>query len=75
MVPATGCLAEGTPQLPEGITPAPTHAPPFIAYCLHRFGVLLAVNKAAQHAWPGLPQADAYKQEVVRQLATGMGAS
>lgn len=72
---AAGCLAEGTPQSPEEITPTPTHTPPFIAYCLHRFGVLLAVNDAAQRAWPYLPRADAYEQGLARQLATGRGES
>ena len=71
-IPAAGCLAEGTPQIPEGITPTPTHAPPFIVFCLHRFGVLLAVNDAAQRAW-GLPLVDAYEQGLARQWATGMG--
>jgi hypothetical protein len=73
-VPAAGCLAEGTPQSPAGMTPTPTHAPPFLATCLHRFGVLLTVNDAAQRAW-GLPRADAYEQGLARQLATGRGAS
>ena len=73
-VPAAGCLAEGIPQSLAGMTPTPTHAPPFLATCLHRFGVLLAVNDAAQRAW-GLPRADAYEQGLARQWATGRGAS
>lgn len=73
-VPVAGCLAEGTPHPKEGIIPTPTHAPPFIAYCLHRFGVLLAVNNAAQRSWPGLPRADTYEKGMIQQLATGMSA-
>ena len=74
-VPAAGCLAKGIPQSPEGISPTPTHTPPFIVYCLHRFGVLLTVNVMAQRAWPNLPRADAYYQGLLRQLATGGGSS
>jgi hypothetical protein len=39
-----------------------------VAYCLHRFGVLLAVNDAAHRLWPFLPVADAYERQVVQQL-------
>ncbi len=70
-VPAAGCVAEGTPQFFASMTPTPTHAAPFLALCLHRFGLLLAVNEVAQHAW-GLPRADGYEQALARQWAAGM---
>lgn len=41
----------------------------FVAYCLHRFGVLLAANDAAGRAWLYRPRADAYEQGLARQLA------
>ena len=71
---AAGCLAEGTIQPPAGITPTPTNTPPFVIYCLHRFGVLLAVNSTAQRAW-GLPLANPYEQTLAHQLATDIGSS
>jgi hypothetical protein len=69
LLPAPGCLAVGTPRQVEGITPTPTYSPPFVAYCLHRFGVLLAANNMAHHSWPYLPLADAYEQHMAKQLA------
>lgn len=64
-----GCLAVGTPRHDAGITPKPTHSPPFVAYCLHRFGVLLAANDVAHRSWPYLPLADANEQHLSQQLA------
>jgi hypothetical protein len=71
-LPAAGCLAVGTPQ-PEGglTTPTPPHAPQPVFYYLHRFGVLLAVNKLAQSAGLSLPYADAYEQHLARELIEG----
>ncbi len=74
-LPAAGCLAVGTPQLNAFTTPTPTHSPPLVAYCLHRFGVLLAANSAAHRFWPDLPVADAYEQGLSHQLATLIGGS
>ena len=48
------------------------NTPPGLAYCLLRFGVLLAVNDAAHHFWPNLPVADAYEQSLAQQLAQGI---
>jgi hypothetical protein len=70
MLPAPGCLAVGTPHQSAGITPTSTHFPPFVAYCLHRFGVLLAANGVAQRSWSYLPLADSYERLLAQQLAT-----
>lgn len=70
--PSAGCLAVGTPQPEDGLTtptPPPT-TPPVFSY-LHRFGVLLAVNKLAQSAGLLLPLADAYEQQLARRLIEG----
>ncbi len=74
-LPATGCLAVGTPQQSVGLTPTPTHSPPLVVYCLHRFGVLLAANDLAHRSWPYLPLADTYEQRLAQQLATLVGGS
>jgi len=66
---ATGCLAEAIPQPDTTATPG-TSLPKPIAYCLYRFGVLLAVDNAAHLSWPGLPVANAYEKSVAQQLAT-----
>ncbi len=39
------------------------------AACLHRFGVLLAVNNLAHRLWPFLPVANAYEKRLAEQLA------
>ena len=68
-LPATGCLAMGTPQPGDGLaTSSPTHAPPSVFYYLHRFGVLLTVNKVAQRSGLLLPFANAYEQQLARRL-------
>ncbi|HLG63606.1 MAG TPA: hypothetical protein VKY19_16820 [Ktedonosporobacter sp.] len=69
--PAAGCLAIGTPRIDALSTPTAS----FTIYCLHRFGVLLTANDAAQRAWPYLPHADAYEQGLARQLAATFGGS
>ncbi len=74
-LPATGCLAVGTPQQNAGITPTPTYSPPLVVYCLHRFGVLLAANDLAHRSWPYLPLADTYEQRLAQQLAALVGGS
>lgn len=63
---AAGCLAIGTPQ---SIITTPPQPPPPTAYLLHRFGILLAANEAAQMYWPFLPVADSYEQHLAQQLA------
>ena len=63
ITPASGCLVEFTLQSGNSVIE--------VAYCLHRFGVLLAVNDAAHRLWPFLPVADTYEQQLVKQLAAG----
>lgn len=65
--PATGCVAVATPNL-SGllITPPPSYH--VAAYCLQRFGVLLAANDVAHRLWPTMPVADAYEQQLARKL-------
>lgn len=67
-LPAAGCVAEGTPQPNGYTTPTPTHSPPLVTYCLHRFGVLVAANNEAHRQWPYLPLADTYEQQLAQQL-------
>src|SRR2546421_3734196 len=42
------------------------------AYCLYRFGVLLAANDLAHRWWPQLPLADAYERSMAQQLAASI---
>jgi hypothetical protein len=70
---ALGCLAIAIPQQNAGITPTPSSSAQPAAYCLQRFGVLLAANDLAHHLWPDLPLADAYEQTLAQQLATLAG--
>ncbi len=62
--PADGCLSMAT--LNEGQS---TFSAPPVAYCLHRFGVLLAANMLAHSYWPDLPLADAHEQQLAQTLA------
>lgn len=68
--PAAGCMLVITPGRVPGARPTSTAAKPPIAYCLHRFGVLLAANDMAHRQWPYLPLADSYEQGLAHQLAT-----
>jgi hypothetical protein len=65
---ANGCLEnigiQQTNQNPS--TPTVQSGP--TAYCLYRFGVLLAVNDVAHRYWPFLPVANAYEQSIAHQL-------
>jgi len=65
---ASGCLIVISSQPYPDVTPTPTASPAPVAYCLHRFGVLLAVNDASHRLWPFLPVADAYERQVAQQL-------
>lgn len=68
-LPAAGCLMVVTLQPVNGLTtPTPSHTPQLVFYYLHRFGVLLAVNKLAQSTGLLLPLADAYEQQLARVL-------
>lgn len=72
-VRADGCVGVAMPQPNAAISATPSPAlPP--AYCLQRFGVLLAANDLAHRLWPELPVAGAYEQSLARQLAE-QGAS
>lgn len=62
---ADGCVAVIVPQQ-QTVPPAST---PQVAYCLYRFGVLLAANALAHRYWPDLPVADAYEQQIAQQVA------
>lgn len=65
---AAGCLAIGTPlQDTTDATPQPMLPK---AYLLHRFGVDIAANEAADSYWGFLPMADAYEQHLAQHLAT-----
>jgi hypothetical protein len=71
-VGAAGCVAVAVPN------PNPPQAdrkgrPYMLAYCLQRFGVLLAANNVAHRLWPTLPVADAYEQQLARQLVVSNG--
>jgi len=72
LVPASGCLGVGISRVDGGSVKSTINTPPGLAYCLLRFGVLLAVNNEAHHFWPNLPQADAFEQNLARQLAQGI---
>jgi len=61
---ADGCVAEATLEPVLGATPAPNARG---AYCLYRFGVILAVNTLAHRDWPYLPMADTYEQALTRR--------
>ena len=61
---AAGCV--GMVTLQGGMPQTPQQTP---AYCLHRFGVFLAANKIAHEYFPNMPVADAYEQELARQIA------
>jgi hypothetical protein len=68
--PATGCVLVITPErVPGGRLPS-TATKPLTAFCLHRFGVLLAANDVAHRQWPYLPLADSYEQGLAYKLAT-----
>lgn len=63
-----GCLVTITqqPASSSSLTPPPSSQ---VAYFLHRFGVLLAVNNLAHRLWPFLPVANAYEKRLAQQLA------
>jgi hypothetical protein len=72
LVPASGCLGVGLSRLDTGSVKSTIDTPPGLAYCMLRFGVLLAVNAEAHRFWPGLPLADAYEQSLAQQLVTSI---
>ncbi len=66
---AAGCLAVASATQQTNTTPPPSTYPLPGAYCLQRFGVLLAANATAHRYWPYLPLADRYEQGMAHQLA------
>ncbi|MHB8600660.1 MAG: hypothetical protein ACYDER_28125 [Ktedonobacteraceae bacterium] len=66
-VPANGCLAiiQSTAASPS----SSVEVSPPQAFCLYRFGVLLAANALAHHYWPSMPVANPYEQSLAKRLA------
>src|SRR5579872_3836858 len=66
-VPAAGCVAivQPTAASPSSSVPAPSPQ----AYCLYRFGILLAANPLAHRYWPHIPVANPYEQSLAKQIA------
>jgi hypothetical protein len=60
--PAAGCLLTAYLQSGGVANPQP------VARCLYRFGVLLALDAAAQKSWPTLPLANAFEQSIAQQI-------
>lgn len=65
-----GCLAIAQPDIGFITSPTPTTSSAHTAYCLFRFGVILAANSLAHQYYPYLPVADAYEQNLAKQMAT-----
>lgn len=65
---AVGCVAIALPLTITGSQNGVTPTSRIAAYCLHRFGVLLAANDNAHHLWPRMPVADAYEQRLAQEL-------
>lgn len=63
---AAGCLGGAAIQPSNPATPVTSSMP--TAYCLYRFGVLIAANALAHQYWPNLPVVDAYEQGIAQQL-------
>jgi len=66
-IPAIGCLAIAEQS---GVIATPSSSSSVGAYCLYRFGVLLAANDAAHRFWPHMPLANTYERRLAQQLAT-----
>jgi len=66
-VPAQGCLLIIQVVTDNPVTPAPSSST--TAYCLYRFGVLLAANDLAHHYWSSMPLADKYERGLVQRWA------
>ncbi len=71
---AGGCAVVMTPLPGPGMTPTSPASPPLVAYCLHRFGVLLAANDVAHQQWPYLPVANAREKQLAQQLVSGVSS-
>jgi len=66
-IPAIGCLAIAEQS---SVIATPSSSSSVGAYCLYRFGVLLAANDAAHRFWPHMPLANTYERRLAQQLAT-----
>ncbi len=67
---AAGCVAIAAPNTNQINTPVLSSWSPHVAaYCIQRFGLLLAANDVAHHLWPQMPVADAYEQSLALQIA------
>ena len=75
LVPASGCLGVGVSRVDGGSMKSTIDTPPGLAYCLLRFGVLLAVNDEAHRFWPNLPLADDFEQSLAQQLVQGINSN
>ena len=75
IVPASGCLGVGLAGQNSTGSQSNSKTAPALAYCLLRFGVLLAANAEAHHFWPYLPLADAYEQHLAQQLAMSINGN
>ncbi|MEO8972550.1 MAG: hypothetical protein ABI406_13230 [Ktedonobacteraceae bacterium] len=66
--PAAGCLeiVQSTAASPSSSVPVS----PLQAFCLYRFGIMLAANALAHRYWPSIPIANPYEQALAKQLAT-----
>ncbi|HZS75765.1 MAG TPA: hypothetical protein VFA41_04065 [Ktedonobacteraceae bacterium] len=67
---ADGCLVVVTASTEANGPPIPSPTALPVAYCLHRFGVLLAANETAHRYWPFLPVASAAEQQLAQQLVS-----
>ncbi len=65
---ADGCVVVMTPQSGPAMAPTSATSLHVVAYCLHRFGVLLAANDVAHHQWPYLPVVNAREKQLAQRL-------
>jgi hypothetical protein len=71
---AAGCIAIAVPNTHQTGTPVLSPSSPHVAaYCLQRFGLLLAANDVAHYLWPQMPVADAYEQSLAIRIAKAAG--
>lgn len=66
-VPAAGCVASVQPTAASPSASVPGSSPQ--AFCLYRFGIMLAANALAHRYWPHIPVANPYEQSLARQIA------
>ena len=67
---ADGCGVVMTPHPGPDMTLTSPASPSLVAYCLHRFGVLLAANDVAHHQWPYLPVANIREKQLAQRLVS-----